>query len=209
MSKSKLKIIEVNIWSDIACPWCYVGETIFKKSIIQFNQIYPEIKVIPIFHAYIIDPGTKTEGEDYLSYNKRRWGSDNWTKHLRAMGQKYGADFKNWKFWPNTLLAHQLILKGKLNNKSEEILKECFLLTYEKGENVSLESVINKLGNKFNISDWNNKNVEKEVLEEDMIAKDNYGIGGVPLFKFEDGSVLEGAQDPKVFEHVLNKNLKK
>ena len=72
----------------------------------------------------------------------------------------------------------------RLNNKSEEILKECFLLTYENGENVSLENTINKIGNKFDITDWNNKNIEKEVLEEDMIAKDNYGI------------------------YVLNKNLK-
>ena len=93
--------------------------------------------------------------------------------------------FKLEIFCLNTLLAHQLILKGRLNNKSEEILKECFLLTYENGENVSLENTINKIGNKFDITDWNNKNIEKEVLEEDIIAKDNYGID------------------------VLNKNLKK
>ena len=46
------KSIEVNIWSDIACPWCYVGEKAFKKAIIEFNKKFPEIKVIPIFHAY-------------------------------------------------------------------------------------------------------------------------------------------------------------
>ena len=48
-----------------------------------------------------------------------------------------------------------------------------------------LENTINKIGNKFDITDWNNKNIEKEVLEEDIIAKDNYAID------------------------VLNKNLKK
>ena len=53
MSKSKKSIV-VNIWSDIACPWCYVGETIFKKAITEFNKKYPEIAVIPIFHAYIM-----------------------------------------------------------------------------------------------------------------------------------------------------------
>ena len=56
MSKSK-KSIEINIWSDIACPWCYVGEKIFKKAIIEFKKNYPEISVVPIFHAYMIDPG--------------------------------------------------------------------------------------------------------------------------------------------------------
>ena len=202
-------IIKINVWTDVACPWCYVANKSFEIAKENFLNKNPDIKIELTIHNYMIDPNTKKTGEDYLEYNKRRWGSDSWTYDLKERGKKLGCNFSNWKFWPNTLLAHQLILKGKLNNKSEEILKECFLLTYEKGENVSLESVINKLGNKFNISDWNNKNVEKEVLEEDMIAKDNYGIGGVPLFKFEDGSILEGAQQPKVFEHILNKNLKK
>ena len=203
MSKSKLKIIEVNIWSDIACPWCYVGETIFKKSIIQFNQIYPEIKVIPIFHAYIIDPGTKTEGEDYLSYNKRRWGSDTWTKHLRAMGQKYGADFKNWKFWPNTLLCHKLMAEANKKGKSNEVLEEIFKYCYEMGKNVSLEETLNEIGNKFNITNWNNDENMKLILKDEKIGKNRYGIGGVPFFIFPNDEVIEGAAKPESFINAL------
>ena len=200
--------IKVNLWTDVACPWCYVGHNSFEIAKKSFLKKNPHKKIELIIHNYMIDPNTKKNGEDYLEYNERRWGSDNWTYDLKEKGKKIGCFFSNWKFWPNTLLAHQLILKGRLNNKSEEILKECFMLTYENGENVSLENVVNKIATKFNISDWNNKDIEKEVLEEDMIAKDNYGIGGVPLFKFEDGSILEGAQRPKIFEDILNKNLK-
>ena len=48
--------IKIDIWSDIACPWCYVGEKIFNQALIKFKEKYPKIKVNPIFHAYMIDP---------------------------------------------------------------------------------------------------------------------------------------------------------
>ncbi len=202
MSKSK-KSIEVNIWSDIACPWCYVGEKIFKKAKIKFNKNYPEISVIPIFHAYMIDPGTKIEGEEYLSYNKRRWGNDNWTHQLKSMGKKYGANFSNWKIWPNTLLSHKLMAEANKKGKGNEVLDEIFKYCYEMGKNVSIESTLDEIGNKFGIKNWNNDENLKLVLKDEKIGKNHYGIGGVPFFIFPNDEVIEGAAEDKTFLNAL------
>ena len=202
MSEQK-KTIEVNIWSDIACPWCYLGEEIFKKAIIKFNQKYPQIKVIPIFHAYIIDPGTKQNGEDYLSYNKRRWGSDNWTHQLRTMGQKYDVKFSNWKYWPNTLLCHKLMSEANKKGKGNEVLDEIYKYCYEMGENVSLEVTVNEIGNKFGIKNWNNDENLKLVLKDEKIGKNQYGIEGVPFFIFPNDEVVEGAANIDTFFNAL------
>jgi predicted DsbA family dithiol-disulfide isomerase len=202
MSKSK-KSIEVNIWSDIACPWCYVGEKIFKKAMIKFNKNYPEISVIPIFHAYMIDPGTKIEGEEYLSYNKRRWGNDNWTHQLKSMGKKYGAYFSNWKIWPNTLLSHKLMAEANKKGKGNEVLDEIFKYCYEMGKNVSIESTLDEIGNKFGIKNWNNDENLKLVLKDEKIGKNHYGIGGVPFFIFPNDEVIEGAAEDKTFLNAL------
>lgn len=202
MSKSK-KSIEVNIWSDIACPWCYVGEKIFKKAMIKFNKNYPEISVIPIFHAYMIDPGTKIEGEEYLSYNKRRWGNDNWTHQLKSMGKKYGANFSNWKIWPNTLLSHKLMAEANKKGKGNEVLDEIFKYCYEMGKNVSIESTLDEIGNKFGIKNWNNDENLKLVLKDEKIGKNQYGIGGVPFFIFPNDEVIEGAAEDKTFLNAL------
>ena len=175
----------------------------FSKNLIEFNKKYPEIKVIPIFHAYIIDPGTKSEGEEYLAYNKRRWGSDNWTKQLRFIGQKYGANFKNWKIWPNTLLCHKLIAEANKKGKGNEVLEEIFKYCYEMGENVSLENTLNKIGNKFGIKDWNNEENMKLVLKDEKIGKNKYGIDGVPYFIFPNDEVIEGASKPESFINAL------
>ena len=202
MSNSK-KVIEVNIWSDIACPWCYVGETVFKKAITEFNKKYPEINVIPIFHAYMIDPGTKIEGEEYLSYNKRRWGNDNWTHQLKSMGKKYGANFSNWKIWPNTLLSHKLMAEANKKGKGNEVLDEIFKYCYEMGKNVSIESTLDEIGNKFGIKNWNNDENLKLVLKDEKIGKNHYGIGGVPFFIFPNDEVIEGAAEDKTFLNAL------
>ena len=201
--------IKVDLWTDIACPWCYVGHKSFKNSIINFKKKNPLCKIELTIHPYMIDPNTKKEGEDYLEYNKRRWGSDSWTIDLREKGKIIGCNFSNWKIWPNTLLSHKLILCGKQKNLSEEILEFLFDSTYEKGENVSLESYLNIVANKFNLNDWNNYSFEKDVIDEDIKAKDVYGIGGVPFFKFSDGSLIEGAQSEKLFDKILEKCIKK
>ena len=197
------KKIEVNVWSDIACPWCYVAENIFKKSLNIFNQKYKDVKVEVIFHAYMIDIQTKTEGEDYLAYNKRRWGSDGWTVQLRNIGKKYGANFANWKIWPNTLLCHKLMAEAKKNNVGNEVLDEIFKYCYELGKNVSLESTLNEIGNKFGITNWNNEENLKMVMKDEKIGKNQYGIGGVPYFIFPNDEVVEGAANPQTFLNAL------
>ena len=197
------KSIEVNIWSDIACPWCYVGEKAFKKAIIQFNKKFPELKVNIIYHAYIIDPGTKTEGEEYLSYNKRRWGSDNWTHQLRLIGKKYGANFSDWKIWPNTLLSHKLMAEANKKGKDNEVLEELFKYCYEMGKNVSMENILDEIGNKFGIKNWNNDENLKLVLKDEKLGKKQYGIEGVPFFIFPNDEVIEGAADINKFLNAL------
>ena len=202
MSVNK-KSIEVNIWSDIACPWCYVGEKAFKKAIIEFNKKFPEFKISIIYHAYIIDPGTKSEGEEYLSYNKRRWGSDNWTHQLRIIGKKYGANFSDWKIWPNTLLSHKLMTEANKKGKGNEVLEELFKYCYEMGKNVSMENILDEIGNKFGIKNWNNDENLKLVLKDEKIGKKQYGIEGVPFFIFPNDEVIEGAADINKFLNAL------
>ena len=196
-------IIEVNVWSDIACPWCYVGKNIFKKAVQIFEQKYKNFKVNIIYHAYIIDPQTKIGGEDYLAYNKRRWGSDGWTIQLREIGKKYEANFKNWKIWPNTLLCHKLMAEGNKIGKGNEILDEIFKYCYELGKNVSLASTLDEIANKFGLYNWNNDENLKLVKNDEIIGKKKYGIGAVPYFIFPNDEVVEGASSPNTFLNAL------
>jgi len=169
----------------------------------------------------MIDPNTSPNGEEFEAYNLRRWGGSGWTIRLRQVGQKDGASFQNWKWWPHTLKAHQLIQYAKEKhgvdtNKSNAVL---FRALYEEGENVSLSDTlvriaVDQLGLPDGTEDGDgvNSGVLREYLEEDAGAEEvledirrsrrMYRTQSVPTFIIEreevDGGkapiVLSGAQ---------------
>lgn len=199
-------IVTVDIYTDIACPWCYVGEHKFSIARQRFLEDNPNSVVRVTLHPYMIDPNTKKSGEEYLAYNKRRWGGDGWTYSLREAGKKVGCHFASWKTWPNTFLAHCLVNYAGGKEKAGEVLNEIFELCYEKGENVSEMAVLERVAEKFNVDDgWKSKEVQKRVVEGDNNAKEEMDIHGVPYFIINGKYSLEGAVDPSSFIKLFSK----
>lgn len=156
----------------------------------------------------MIDPGTKQEGEEYLAYNQRRWGSDGWTRSLRRDGQRIGANFANWQWWPNTLKAHQLVHYFTQRNEysgntsanaddEEDITSRCnkalFEALYEEGANLSLvDTLVEKVAlSKLGLPDEEKEQLTQylqnnqgalEVTREIQRGRQRYQISGVPFF---------------------------
>eukprot|EP01052_Picozoa_sp_SAG31_P034227 SAG31_NODE_3969_length_3708_cov_2.601829_3_plen_228_part_00 len=94
------------------------------------------------YHPFMIDPGTQPDGEDYMAYNRRRWGSDGWTRSMKVMGRKEGAPYANWKTWPNTThCSRALMLAGK-RGLGDKLIGQLYDMCYEQGENVSLKETV-------------------------------------------------------------------
>lgn len=165
-----------------------------------------------------IDPGTNTQGEKFEAYCQRRWGGSGWTNHLMQEGRKDGATFQNWKWWPNTLKAHQLISfaekKGVSTNLCNSVL---FKAEYEEGKNISLTEVLVQIAkDELNLPE----DVLRPYLEADEGATEvvadiqrgrrKHNISGVPFFvisRDEDNSgqqyTLSGAQSHNKFVSVF------
>nr|AGM32428.1 DSBA family thioredoxin domain containing protein [Coptotermes formosanus] len=212
--------VQIVCTSDIACPWCYLGkaflqvamEEVLKKGRIQFD-----LK----FRSYMIDPETKKDGEEYLAYNQRRWGSDGWTYDLRRHAKSVpGVSFGNWKIWPNTLNPHRALRFARETSGSEAEVKLCgefMKMCYEEGKNISLgETCVEAVKRVAGLDPEKAKEIFvsnkylKEVIEEDTAGK-RKGIHGVPYFEvsFEGSSkpyVVEGCQQPgkwiQMFERI-------
>lgn len=140
----------------------------------------------------MIDPGTKTEGEEFEAYNIRRWGSSGWTHGLKRSGRKVGANFSDWQTWPNTLKAHQLIAYVTDPPTTAECNAAVFDAMYECGENVSLVDTLVKIGTeRLGVSDEETADLRthlqnnagaKEVMKEIQTGRKRYQISGVPFF---------------------------
>jgi predicted DsbA family dithiol-disulfide isomerase len=153
------RTIKVVVWSDLACPWCYVGHKRLAQGIAKFHaeqererskksdggadrQVLVEVQVE--WKPYMIDPGTNAQGEDMEAYCRRRWGGAGWTHHLRQEGSKSGANFGNWKWWSHTGLAHQWVQYGKERHGASTDLMNSILFEalYESGRNLSSLDVL-------------------------------------------------------------------
>mmetsp|Transcript_429 Transcript_429/g.1075 ORF Transcript_429/g.1075 Transcript_429/m.1075 type:complete len:190 (+) Transcript_429:88-657(+) len=173
----------------------------------------PASEVVINWKPFFIDPGTKEDGEEYMAYNRRRWGGDGWTNSLP--GKREGDKFTNWKVWPNTINAARLIHRAgevggwQLQDKAKGMM---FRLCYEEGKNVSDLDVLVEAASELGIpdaaeylrSDKGRNDVVKQAREASRM-----GIGGVPFFvcynEADDSEpvTFSGAQPAKTIAKIL------
>ena len=131
------KTITVDIVSDVACPWCYVGKRKFEAALAQWNGTPVEVT----WHPYQLDPTMSKEGLSRDEYLTNKFGSTNavseMTDRLVNIGKEVGIYFDFGDKWSafNTLHLHQLLhVAGQEGFKAA--LKERFLKMWRKGREI-------------------------------------------------------------------------
>lgn len=80
-------------------------------------------------HPFILDPSVPQGGEDCTSYRQRRSHGKDWIKHLQLSGAPDGAAFKDWRVWPHTLQAHELVCMAAEEGKDSTAVELLFRRT--------------------------------------------------------------------------------
>ena len=197
--------IVIDVISDFACPWCYVGFMRLQNAMDKFQGMEDvkerNISIEVRWHPYQIDPRTQTNGEPYMDYNRRRWGSDGWVAGMKKTSRPDGCLFENWgnqnphSVWANTLHSHRLMyfVRKKLGwSKIHDFKRLIFESYYEKGWNISDVNVLIDVGvsggldrtelEKYMYSEEG----KQEVMWEIKKAKTEDGVNGVPYFTVHD-----------------------
>ena len=202
MSKKPIKI---DVFSDISCPYCFVGEKHLIMAKEKFKKENPDVEVDIIFHTYLIGSGVPETGEKYEDYMKRKFnGDDSWTKQFKDKGKKVGCNYGNWKWWPHSVKGHALIKEATKVNKASEVYMALFESTYEKGENISDENVLNKIAENFGIKNWNTKENIEEVYKDFELSKTKYKMNDVPYYIFNKTIKIYGTQTPEYFDDAFD-----
>ena len=139
---SSHKPIKIDVFSDIACPYCFVGEkhlSMAKEKFLKENQ---DVPIEITFHTYLINSGVPEEGEKFEDYLQRKTkGDDSWTKPFKDKGKKVGCPYGNWKWFPHSVKGHALVKEAAKIKKAEELYMDLLEATYEK-ENISFDGLI-------------------------------------------------------------------
>lgn len=203
--------MKVDIWSDVRCPFCYIGKRKFENALEKF--LYKnEIEVN--WHSFELDPSVATNPginavehlADIKSISKAQ--AEGMQAHVRSVAKEVGLDFGN-SVIANSFNAHRLIqmakTKGLANDAEEELFKAHFI----DEKNIDDKDSLAEIG----VSIGLDKDDVKKVLDSDDFAKEvrqdeaqaqSIGINGVPFFILNNKYTVSGAQSPDAFLQALS-----
>jgi predicted DsbA family dithiol-disulfide isomerase len=205
--------LRIDVWSDIACPWCYVGKRRLERALQEFPH---EVNVV--WHSFELDPSAPKERDASVSHVERiakKYGmsieqarKNNQRLTETARGEGLAFDFDHIRSG-NTFDAHRLVhfaaTRG-LQDAAKERLLKAYL---EQGALMSDHATLARLAVEVGLD-------ETEATE--MLASDQYadevradeaqaqalGIGGVPCFVLDRGLAVSGAQSPQILLSALH-----
>lgn len=205
--------LEVDIVSDIVCPWCWLGA----------RQFLEAAKAVPFavtlrWHPYMLDANIPAAGTPYKDYMKAKFGDAPSVKfkamrsHLESAGPDLGIDFRfdGIPMRPNTLSAHRLMKwaqgQGKATNAAEALFKAFFTDHRDVGDIDTLAAIAGEIGMDVDLTrDLLRTDRDSEAVKSEIAYFANLGISGVPTFIYNRQYVVQGAQPTDVHFAHLNK----
>ncbi|MDI9874479.1 MULTISPECIES: DsbA family oxidoreductase [Bacteroidota] len=208
MNQEKSKI-RIDVVSDVACPWCYIGKRRIEQAI-ENTQISDNVQII--YHPFQLDPSIPNEGVDFNTYAENRFGDGYLQKFTQVenAGKSVGLDFE-FEALPkaiNTFHLHRFLTIAAMEGKQAE-LKELFLKAYfiDRVDLSKKEELIKILGQIGWSEDKTlalfNSDEATDSVKEEMHYFRQHGVGGVPFYIFNKKYALSGAQPSDVFEQVF------
>lgn len=204
--KTSQEPIQVDIISDVVCPWCWLGYRLFDRARKQFKT-----PVYLTWRPYMLDSTIPEEGVDYKTYMKSKFGDkpSNKFKSMRAMleekGPSLGIDFNFDKITrrPNSLNAHRLIRWAQNNEDAgTEAAEELFKRFFTEGEDIGDIKLLSKIANSVGLDadlthDLLKTDRDANAVREEVMFFRNLGVSGVPTFIYGGQFAVQGAQDPE------------
>ena len=196
--------LNVDVVSDVVCPWCYVGMKRLEKAIAAVPEIAVEVRWRP----YQLDPTIPPEGKDRRQYMIDKFGSEERIaeihKRLEAIGKEEGIDFAfdAIKVAPNTLDAHRVIRWSASAGSSvhNDLVRRLFSLNFEHGQNIGDPQVLIDAARDAGMEDALTMTLlptdaDRSEVQTEIATASRMGISGVPCFLLEGKYAVMGAQD--------------
>jgi predicted DsbA family dithiol-disulfide isomerase len=204
--------MEIEIWSDVVCPFCYIGKRHLEAAIAQLDL--KDVNLV--WRSFQLDPTVKDEDlgkptAELLAIKKDLTLEEleDMFVHVKGMGQKVGLDLKlSETVVTRTINAHRLLHWAQRHNKMSE-LKEAFLranftLTQDLNDFDVLAKVCEQVGlPKEEALAVLHSNQFLAEVEEDQYTAQQFGIRGVPYFVFNRKYALSGAQPIEAFVQTI------
>lgn len=204
------RLLTVEVYSDVVCPWCYVGKRRLERAL---NDQHIAQSTQVIWCPFQLNPTMPKSGMDRRTYLKAKFGSlDSFRRleeHVLAAGEGEGISFAFEKIarTPNTFSAHRLIWYAHGQGCQDAVVESLFKGYFEEGADIGSLSTLAQLAARAGLQAdqflMGDAGVAEVQLEE--AAGHRLGIRGVPYFVLNHSSRISGAQPVEVFVSEITK----
>ena len=204
----------IDIWSDVRCPFCYIGKRNFEKALEKF----PNKEAVNVnWHSFQLDPNLQTQPEvsslDYFinAKNVSREQALQMFENVEKMASEAGLEMNpNTSVVANSFRAHLLIQLAKEKGRANDLKEALFKAHFSEAKNIDDKETLLEIA----VSAGLEKEEAEQALDSDdfaygvkqdeMLAQ-QIGVRGVPFFVFENKYGVSGAQPSETFLEVLEK----
>lgn len=204
-------VLQVDVVSDVICPWCFVGKRRLEQAIAALG---PEYEVQIRWHPFELNPDLPSEGIERREYRTRKFGSWERSQELdRQVAQAGSADgirfaHDRMERTPNTFAAHRLLWLAGQRGVQDTVAEQLFHGYFEEGIDVGLPESLRQIGLAAGLAaeeldavlSGTAGAVEVRREEEAFRAA---GISGVPFFILNGQLAVSGAQPSELFLRAL------
>jgi predicted DsbA family dithiol-disulfide isomerase len=204
--------LSVHVWSDIACPWCFLGKRRLEKAIRGYDG-----EVAVEYHAFELAPDTPVDFEgnevDFLAGHKGmpKAQAEQMLSHMTELAATEGLryDFAALRH-TKTLLAHQAIRHAKAYDLQLPMVERLFQAYFEQGRHVGRVDELVSLGTEVGLDGPELRSALEEgryagAVAEDIDTARQIGINGVPFYVIDGRYGVSGAQESSVFRTAFDR----
>jgi predicted DsbA family dithiol-disulfide isomerase len=203
-------MITVEIWSDVVCPWCYIGKRRFEQAVADFE---PAVEIV--WRSFQLDPEAPERDERPLaeSFAARKGLTESQISgmfsHVTeiAAGEGLTYDYDRMRT-VNTFDAHRLLHFAAAHGKQGELKERLLRAYFTEGEHVGDPEVLARLAVEVGLDGPAARKALDDGAYADEVGLDietarAFGISGVPFFVFDRKFAVSGAQPAEVFTRAL------
>jgi predicted DsbA family dithiol-disulfide isomerase len=206
--------MQIDIWSDLVCPWCYVGKRRFERALAAFPR-RDEVEVVHrAYLLYASSPRGATFDRRNMLITKYRLTEDQadaMNVNMERTAAAEGLDYHlKGGVTGNTFAAHQVVHLGRDRGRQDPVLERLYHAFFVEQRSIFDHDSLVALGAEAGLDAKEVARVLHEsayakAVEADLLEARAIGVNGVPFFVFDGRYAVSGAQPAEVFTHSLSR----
>jgi predicted DsbA family dithiol-disulfide isomerase len=202
----------VEIWSDVVCPWCYIGKRRFEAALARFEHA-DEVEVV--WRSYELDPTAPRDGStvDLVDHLARKYGTDaagatqmlqRVTDQAEGEGLEYHLErAQRGSSFDAHRLIHAATAQGKQGEMKERLLRAYFTEAVAIADTAELRRLATEVG--VDPSALDDEDAYADDVRADIAVARELNVTGVPFFAIDRRYGIAGAQDSESMLQVLRR----